>query len=122
MDREKLKELLESSSLLHASDAARVLPEVIDNSAGYVPASNLLDIYQTRAKLLSSKQGSYASQLLESTKEFISNLKLNVETEVFGISTDSDKEPHYLVFVTNTNIAVGCLKVVSQLNVGKQQW
>ncbi len=122
MDRNKVIEILGKSELHHANDAVNELPQKIDISEGYTPASHLLRIYQTRAKALSEKSGEHARQLLDATNEFISNLQCSLGAEVICISTNPDSSPHYLVFITNTNIAVGCLKVVSQLNVSEEQW
>ena len=122
MERDKLNSLLIASDLHYSNDAANELPHEIDASFGYVEAREIYDIYKKRLGHLSTKESEHATQLAKATDAFLRNLSHHINGKLSYVSTSTNNEHHYLIFITKTENIVGVLKVISQLDVSSKRW
>ena len=114
--------LLNLSGLLVAHEAAQAL-----NSGwrltdfGPADIADLTRIYSARAEHLATKAGPHAEQLRASTIEFVENLR-DATGATLGF-IQGPAEHHYLIALSESPSRVlGCLKVVSKLDVSERRW
>jgi hypothetical protein len=114
--------LLESSGLLAAHEALQAL-HAGWHATDFGPAdvADLLRIYPARVEHLATLAGPHAEQLRASTTEFVANLGNVTGAEIGWIRGPG---PHqYLVVLSGPPTRViGCMRVVSKLDVSEQAW
>jgi hypothetical protein len=117
-------EMLRNSDLLVSSAAESEFGEFeIEFSQDPISCEELLFTYQIRAEHLSQFTTEYAAQLKASTDELCRNLLKHKEEQcLFHTLKGAVKHEYKLVVLKNTNVLLGCLKTVSQLNVTEQEW
>ena len=112
------------SGLSQAKSACEAIQdESTELEQSFVKSDHIASIYETRAEHLESFQTPHANQLLVSTRELLANLEEveGVRISLFEVSTKL--EHGYVMFVSiDTGRILGCLKVVSKLDVEPERW
>ena len=113
---------LAQSSLASAEEARRALRVGWTLSTPRdVDAQELLRTYQIRLERLSSMPGSHAAQLAESIAELLPNLETAKVVKMTLLSGPAEHE--FAIFLSESAFQVlGCLKVVSKLDVSSERW
>ena len=122
MNRDTIIQPLKRSEMAHSEEAAKCVPKEVKFDKGLVPAKDLVKIYVGRAEQLKLRQGKYASQLLDDTRSLIKSLRQHENKSVMIISTDKLNDFRYLIFISNPKVLLGCLKIVSKLDVSPEHW
>ena len=117
-----LSALLNSSGLLVANEAAQALNDGWRlTDFGTADIADLTRIYSARVEHLATKAGPHAEQLRASTVEFVANLRDATSTTLGFIQGPA--EHHYLIALSESpSRVIGCLKVISKLDVSDRRW
>jgi hypothetical protein len=122
MNIDLLKQKLNCSKLMHSSAAVLLLNDDIELNIHFEAAKDLYEIYKDREVHLSLKNSQHALQLHAATKELLQNIKLNMDSHIANIKTRRNGEHFFVIYVTDTDLLIGCLKVISQSGVTNERW
>jgi hypothetical protein len=117
-----LAALLNSSGLLVAEEAAQALNDGW-RLTDFAPANvaDLTRIYSARAEHLATKAGPHAQQLRASTKEFVANLR-DATGATLGFIQGPAEHQYVIAMSESPSRVIGCLKIVSKLDVSERRW
>jgi len=120
----EILEILKNSDLILSAEANLEFENFeIEISQDPVSCEELLYIYQQRAEHISQFTTEHATQLKASTDELCSNLSKHKEEQcLFHTLKGQLRHQYSLVVLKNSNVLLGCLKIVSKLNVTEQEW
>ena len=121
---QEILEMIKSSDLSAAKDAASEFVELeLSLSDNVVSCESLLNIYEMRAKHLEQYSSEHALQLKISTQELCNNLRKYIDDSCILHHLEGQLSHQYILIVlSNRNTLIGCLKIVSELNVSASEW
>lgn len=120
MELDPLKKILDSSTITHARDACTLMERL--PTFHYQTAKDIHALYSERQEFLSNKQGRHAQQLHQSIVELLNNLQANIDCHVACIETRRLSGYYYLIYITDSQVLLGCLRVISQKDVSEECW
>jgi len=123
MTREEVLAALFLSGLREADTAGHLLREdEFEVSSHVSTCDTLLDTYQLRLNHIRTQSGAHALRLAEATSELVENLKCNGEQPGRWVVIKGVQESKFLVWRLEQGQLLGCLPVVSQLDVSSDRW
>lgn len=116
--------MLSDSKLLASFDAVSEFSSLrVETSEFPVSCEELLKTYRLRSDHLSQFPTRHAKQLHASTQELCSNLEIHKNKHcLIHTLTGSSSHHYHLVVLQNSQVLLGCLKTVSQLDVSDDEW
>ena len=119
-----IRSSLKTSAMIHAADAYAAIEQgwEVSTPSPEVSLVELQDIYSIRLKHLRTFPGEHASGLAASVEELLASLRMAPECSAHWVFIRSNAEHHFLVLVTEKDQVLGCMRVVSQLDVSSQRW
>lgn len=125
MQHDHLARSLAESALSQGAAAACAIEQgwQIEPLDGPISCSELASVYETRLPLLSRWRSPHSRALANSTEELILNLRAHEGATGIWISLRGDAEHHFAVFcLTGSTQPLGCLRLVSKLEVSSERW
>jgi len=122
--QDEVLDALAASGLLEASSAVLLLrgegrAEVHQPT---VTCAGLLRTYEIRLRHVRSMPSEHAHRLAEATAEFVSNLDDHRPEAGQWLTIRGNNEVHFNIFRLESGPLLGCLPVVSQLDVSTERW
>src|SRR5262245_62075347 len=116
--REDVLQALAVSELSESRAAAQLLQEGELGVGSHVGSSReLLETYQLRLDHLRSQSGAHAHRLAQATSELVENLKSRGGQSGHWLTIRGEQELHFIVWRLEQGQLLGCLPVVSKLDV-----
>jgi hypothetical protein len=123
MRKEAIIEALSTSDLSEAASAVHLLREGELKVDSIVSSCDvLLSTYQIRLDHIRAKPGDHASRLSTATSEFVDNLKRHGAQLGRWLTIKGSQELYFIVFCLEDGKLLGCLPVVSKLEVAPERW
>jgi hypothetical protein len=115
---------LAASGLREVSSAISLLRGEgrIDVHKPEVSCADLLMTYEVRLRRIRSLSSEHARRLAEATSEFVSNLERYRSNDGHWITISGSEEVQFNIFRLERGQILGCLPVVSQLDVSSERW
>jgi hypothetical protein len=124
---QKFLKLCENSSFPHREEIFKGINEgkylLESKSDSKVPSEQMLDIYQTRAKIVAEKKGLHAERLKNDILSFVEELKEVLNDRVNFWRFSIDESSHYVCFEgVNSKKILGCILAVDKRKVSEDEW
>jgi len=87
-----------------------------------IACAGLLRTYEIRLRHIRSMSSEHAHRLAEATAEFVSNLESHRPEAGQWLTIRGNDEVHFNIFRLESGPLLGCLPVVSQLDVSIERW
>jgi hypothetical protein len=124
MAKENVLDALAVSGLREAGAAAQLLEggDLETHSVAAGPCEGVLLIYQLRLDHLRSLPGAHARRLAEAVSEFVGNLERNGGDVGRWLTIKGSQELFFGAFCLDNGQILGCLPLVSKLDVSPERW
>jgi hypothetical protein len=121
---EKIVAEVINSDLYHSKNVASEANTLhVEYNSKSIKIEELLPIYLGRAKHLEKFNSKHANDLLKSTNEFCSNMKLTSKSICnFYRFKGSEHHMYLVVAVPDSLELLGCLRTVDKRNVSTEEW
>ena len=113
---------LQKSTLVHADEAAHALASgwsAVHHTE--VSCQEIERIYTIRQTHLLSKCGPHAQQLVVAVGELLAGIRSYASKSGRWVEIRGDAEHHFALFLIDSDV-VGCIRVVSKLDVTDDRW
>ena len=120
-----LARLLAASGLAEAQEALSAIQEgwSVERHTSTASCQELLQTYEIRRRHILGSSTAHAQRLAASVAELVSRLRQHTSARASLYSVQGKAEHHYMVFrLDGTDNVLGCLRVVSQLDVPPERW
>jgi hypothetical protein len=122
MTRDDLAQALQRSSLSQGAAAAKALRDVwtMEVHPSETPYEQYASVYSIRSERLRRMSSLHARQLAASIEEFVANLDRGASGKWFFITGPGEHD--FLVFCSDLDEPLACLRTVSQRRVSPERW